>query len=331
MSALAPWLQHQLTGLIKRPGHALLLQGASGLGQYELGLALAAAWLCHAPTSVGACGVCPSCHGIEVRAHADFSVLMPETDMLALNWPLSEKAQKDIDDKKRKPSKEIRVEAMRDLLGFTQTTGSGANGKVVLIYPAERMNTITANTLLKTLEEPAGRTRFILASAAAHELLPTVRSRCQVHPMQWPTSAEGLRWLVQQGLPEGEATVLLKAAGGRPDDAQALFQLGFQAKNWRALPKALQRGDPGVLADNAAPLVLSSLQKVCHDLLHLACGAAPRFFDADDLPKPSSMMALTQWSKDLMQSAKTVEHPYQAGLLMEAWVSRAQRAMNARA
>ena len=331
MSGLAPWLQHQLTGLIQRPGHALLLQGASGLGQYELGLALAAAWLCHAPTSAGACGVCPSCHGIEVRAHADLSVLMPETDMLVLNWPLSEKAQKDIDDKKRKPSKEIRVEAMRDLLGFTQTTGSGANGKVVLIYPAERMNTITANTLLKTLEEPAGRTRFILASAAAHELLPTVRSRCQVHPMQWPSSAEGLRWLVQQGLPEGEATVLLKAAGGRPDDAQALFQLGFQAKNWRALPKALQRGDPGVLADNAAPLVLSSLQKVCHDLLHLACGAAPRFFDADDLPKPSSMMALTQWSKDLMQSAKTVEHPYQAGLLMEAWVSRAQRAMNARA
>ena len=331
MSALAPWLQHQLTGLMKRPGHALLLQGASGLGQYELGLALAAAWLCHAPTSAGACGVCPSCHGIEVRAHADLSVLMPETDMLILNWPLSEKAQKDIDDKKRKPSKEIRVEAMRDLLGFTQTTGSGANGKVVLIYPAERMNTITANTLLKTLEEPAGNTRFILASAAAHELLPTVRSRCQVHPMQWPSNAEGLRWLVQQGLPEGEASVLLKAAGGRPDDAQALFQLGFQAKLWRALPKALQRGDPGVLADNAAPLVLSSLQKVCHDLLHLACGAAPRFFDADDLPKPSSMMALTQWSKDLLQSAKTVEHPYQAGLLMEAWVSRAQRAMNARA
>lgn len=331
MSTLAPWLQHQLTGLIKRPGHALLLQGASGLGQYELGLALATAWLCHAPTSVGACGACPSCHGVEVRAHADLSVLMPETDMLALNWPLSEKAQKDIDDKKRKPSKEIRVEAMRDLLGFTQTTGAGAHGKVVLIYPAERMNNVTANTLLKTLEEPAGNTRFILASAAAHELLPTVRSRCQVHPMQWPSSAEGLRWLVQQGLPEGEANVLLKAAGGRPDDAQALFQLGFQAKNWRALPKALQRGDPGVLADNAPPLVLSSLQKVCHDLLNLACGAAPRFFESNDLPQPSSLKALTQWSRDLMQSAKTVEHPYQAGLLMEAWVSRAQRAMNTRA
>lgn len=330
MSALAPWLQNQLSDLIKRPGHALLLQGASGLGQYELGLALAAAWLCHTPTSAGACGVCASCHGIAVRAHADLRVLMPETDMLSLQWPLSEKAQKEIDDKQRKPSKEIRVDAMRDLVNFTQTTGAHAHGKVVLIYPAEKMNAITANTLLKTLEEPAGRTRFILASAAAHELLPTVRSRCQVHPMPWPDAAQALRWLVQQGLPEGEAKVLLKAAGGRPDDAQSLFQLGVQAKNWRALPKALQRGDPDVLADNASPLVLASMQKLCHDLMLRACGAAPRFFDAEDLPPPSSLSALTQWSKDMMQSAKTVEHPYQPGLLLEAWVNRAQRAINAR-
>lgn len=330
MTVLAPWLQRQLQTLIKRPGHALLLQGASGLGQYDLGLALAAAWLCHAPKSAGACGECPSCHGIDVRAHADLSLLMPETEMLNLNWPLSEKAQKDIDDKKRKPSKEIRVEAMRELLGFTQTTSAHPAGKVVLIYPAEKMNTITANTLLKTLEEPAGPTRFILASAAAHELLPTVRSRCQIHPMQWPDPTEGLRWLVQQGLPEGEAGVLLKAAGGRPEDAQALFQGGFQAKTWRALPKALQRGDPGVLADSAAPLVLSSLQKVCHDLLHHAIGAPPRFFEAADLPPPGSLKALTQWSKELMHSAKTVEHPYQSGLLMEAWISRAQLALQVR-
>jgi len=330
MSTLAPWLQNQLSDLIKRPGHAWLLQGASGLGQYELGLALATAWLCHTPTSAGACGVCPSCHGIAVRAHADLRVLMPETDMLSLQWPLSEKAQKEIDDKQRKPSKEIRVDAMRDLVNFTQTTGAHAHGKVVLIYPAEKMNAITANTLLKTLEEPAGRTRFILASAAAHELLPTVRSRCQVHPMPWPDASQALRWLVQQGLPEGEAKVLLKAAGGRPDDAQSLFQLGVQAKNWRALPKALQRGDAGVLADNAAPLVLACMQKLCHDLMLRACGAAPRFFEAEDLPPPSSLSALTQWSKDMMQSAKTVEHPYQPGLLLEAWVNRAQRALNTR-
>jgi DNA polymerase-3 subunit delta' len=38
---------------------------------------------------------------------------MPETVALELDWPLDEKSQKEIDDKKRKPSKEIRVEAAR--------------------------------------------------------------------------------------------------------------------------------------------------------------------------------------------------------------------------
>ncbi len=331
MSTMAPWLQTQLAALVQRPGHALLLHGPSGLGQYELGLGLAAAWLCHAPTAHGACGTCPSCHGIEVRAHADLCVLMPEVDMIDWAWPLAEKAQKEIDDKKRKPSKEIRVDAMRDLLGFTQTTRSGARGKVVLIYPAERMNTVTANTLLKTLEEPPGDTRFILASSAADALLPTVRSRCQVHQMRWPDRDEALRWLVQQAVPDGEAAVLLKAAGGRPNDALQLFQLGFQAKTWRALPQQLLRGDPGVLGDNSPGLVLVCLQKVCHDMLSHTQGAQPRFFEASDLPKAGHLSALSQWSKELMQNAKTVEHPYQAGLLMEAWISRAQRAMAATA
>jgi DNA polymerase-3 subunit delta' len=42
--------------------------------------------------------------------------------MMALGWPLSEKAQAEIDDKKRKPSREIRVEAMRDAVEFSQRT-----------------------------------------------------------------------------------------------------------------------------------------------------------------------------------------------------------------
>ena len=330
MSKLAPWIQTQLTTLVPRAGHAWLLHGPSGLGQYELGLALAAAWLCHQPKTNGACGECASCHGIVVRAHADLNVLMPETDMLSHCWPLSEKAQREIDDKKRKPSKEIRVDAMRDLLGFTQTTGAGARGKVVLIYPAERMNTVTANTLLKTLEEPPGNTRFILASAAAQEILPTVRSRCQLHPLAWPNNQEGEAWLIQQGVPEAQTAVLLRAAGGRPADALQLHRLGISAQGWRALPKSLVRGEPGVLADHSPAMVLSSLQKVCHDMLHLACGAKPRFFDANDLPATSPLSELSQWSRDLMHIATTVDHPYHAGLLMQAWLSRAQRAMNAR-
>ena len=154
-AAIAPWLARQLDTLLAQRGHAFLLHGPSGLGQYTLALARARAWLCTDPTAHGACGQCGSCHAIEVRIHADLCILMPETVMLELQWPLGEKAQADLDDKKRKPSREIRVDAMREAIEFSQRTSGGSRGKVVLVFPAERMNSITANALLKTLEERA--------------------------------------------------------------------------------------------------------------------------------------------------------------------------------
>src|SRR5690606_12463843 len=229
--ALAPWIAAQRTRLLAQRGHAWLLQGPSGLGQYALGLELVRAWLCDAPTAEGACGRCGSCHAIDVRTHADLCVLMPEVQMMALGWPLSEKAQADIDDKKRKPSREIRIEAMRDAIEFAQRSSARGRGKVMLIYPAERMNHVTANALLKTLEEPPGQDeinacRFVLASEAAHQLLPTIRSRCQTHTMAWPDESESLAWLQEQGIAAADAPVLLRAAGGRPDDAPGFAASG---------------------------------------------------------------------------------------------------------
>ncbi len=191
MTAPPTWIATQTRQLLAQQGHAWLLHGPSGLGQYRLALELARAWLCDRPSAAGACGDCPSCHAIDVRGHTDLCVLMPETIMLELGWPLGEKAQADIDDKKRKPSKEIRVEAMRDAVEFAQRTSGRGRGKVVLVYPAERMNAIAANALLKTLEEPAGDLRFVLASEAAHQLLPTIRSRCLGHTMIWPDPSRG--------------------------------------------------------------------------------------------------------------------------------------------
>ena len=233
---LSPWLRKSLAELLRQRGHAWLLQGPSGLGQYELGLALAAGWLCEQPDEKGgqgACGHCPSCHAIAVRTHADLCVLMPEVAMQELGWPLDEKSQADIDDKKRKPSREIRVEAMREAVGFAQRTSGRGRGKAVLVYPAERMNTITANALLKTLEEPVGDVRFVLASEAAWQLLPTIRSRCLGFTMPWPSDDEAREWLVGQGVPAADAAALLRAAGGRPSDALRLASSGQSPRAWR--------------------------------------------------------------------------------------------------
>lgn len=342
---MAPWLQAQLQLLLSRRAHAILLSGPSGLGQYDLALALASAWLCQAPSEQGACGHCASCHAISVRTHPDLCVLMPEVLSLALNWPLDEKVQNELDTKKRKPSKDIKVEAAREAVAFTQMTRSGGDTKVVLVYPAERMNSITANAMLKTLEEPVGQVRFILASEAADQLLPTLRSRCQNHTLVWPAFDEALAWLklrVGEGraaVDEQDLRVLLAAAGGRPDDVLARLRdtdARQAAGHWRALPKAVTRGDASALAGWAPAQAVEALQKLCHDVWALRLGAAPRYFDAADLGPVragsagrAALYAMGSWSRELAASARSAEHPFNAGLMIEALVSRAQHALQA--
>ena len=351
---MAPWLQAQLSILLTQRGHAWLLSGPSGLGQFELALALARTWLCDAPTPAGACGVCASCHAVDVHTHPDLCVLMPELLSLELGWPLDEKTQDDLDSKKRKPSKEIKVDAAREVVTFTQFTRSRGATKVVLVYPAERMNTITANTLLKTLEEPPGEVKFILATEAAHQLLPTIRSRCIGYTMVWPGFDDALAWLeatlrTSASADTGEGTgskkttrpaaasdlkILLAAAGGRPADALAWAQTGqadVAAKSWQALPKAMARGDAQALGEWAPAQAVGALQKICHDVWAVRSGAAPRFFSPADLPvlpAKASTMPLATWAKELATTARSVEHPYNPGLMLESLASRARVALS---
>ena len=327
---LAPWLAAQRSRLLAQQGHAWLLQGPSGLGQFALALELVRAWLCEAATEHGACGVCSSCHAIDVHTHADVCVLMPEVEMLARGWPLPEKAQAELDDKKRKPSREIRVDAMRQAVEFTQRTSARGRGKAVLVYPAEQMNVVTANALLKTLEEPPGEVRFVLASEAAHQLLPTIRRRCLGHTMVWPKQAQMLPWLIGQGVPADAAEVFLRTSGGRPDDALVLFQSGRNPQTWAQLPQAMLRGDASALADWSAAQAIEALQKLCHDLLLLRVGAAPRYFAAADLPAAPAIGPLTQWSLALSTAARTAERPFNPGLMLEALAAQARKALHSR-
>ncbi|MDT8991639.1 DNA polymerase III subunit delta' [Curvibacter sp. APW13] len=325
---LPPWLIAQLERLLPQNGHAWLLHGPSGLGQYELALGLAQAWLCEHPTPVGACHRCSSCHEVEVRTHSDLCVLMPETELLALGWPLSEKAQSEIDDKKRKPSKEIRVEALRDAIEFSQRTSAKGRGKVVLLFPAEMMNHVSANALLKTLEEPPGDTRFVLASRSAHLLLPTIRSRCMTHTMAFPPDAQARQWLIEQGVASQDAGLWLAACGQRPQDALALAREGASTASWLAFPQAMRAGDVTMVREWSAQRLVSTLHKLCHDQMALCIGGAPRFFPASSLVEGCTMARLSSWSKALNTSMRSVEHPYNAGLMQEALVNQARLALH---
>lgn len=144
-----------------------------------------------------------------------------------------------------------------------------------------------------------------------------------------------MAWLLQQSGAQSrpaanardQAATWLRAAGGRPTDALNWARLGLTAQQWARLPAALTAGDGSVIADWAPAQQLDVLQKLCHDLMATQAGGAPRFFEAADLPKPGQPFALQEWSAQLMQAARHVEHPVGAGLMLEAWMAQARQAL----
>jgi DNA polymerase-3 subunit delta' len=336
-AAAAPWptwLAAQRQALLNVPAHAMLLHGPSGLGHIELAMSLAQAWLCEDAQRTPqdpACGHCSRCQQVQARGHTDLVVLMPEVLMLELGWPLGEKAQKEIDEKKRKPSKEIRIESVRQALSFAELTSGRGRGKVIVVFPAEAMNAASANALLKSLEEPLGGLRFVLATQAAHQLLPTIRSRCLAFALHEPSQQEALAWLMQHAPDASPAQreTALQACGRRPQDALAFLARGAHAQ-WVKLPAALQKGQVDLVTGWTSAQLLDALQKLCHDLWAVKLSASPRFFSTQDLPKPPPARALAAWGEQLKVLAKQIEHPFKPELLQEDMVQQAKLCINSR-
>jgi DNA polymerase-3 subunit delta' len=332
---LLPWLAAPLAQGLALRAHALLLHGPGGVGQFELGLALATGWLCEGnPGMRRPCGHCAGCRSMAARMHPDFHLLVPDALREPLGWSRQDEegAEGDVTGKggksKAKPSKEIRVDAVRAAIEWGQKTSSRGGAKVILIHPAQAMNTTAANALLKTLEEPAGRLRLVLTTNDPETLLPTVRSRCQRLRLDLPPPAQALDWLAAQQV--AHPAVLLAAAGGQPLDAAAMAADGIDSDAWRRLPAAVRAGRAAVVADWPLARLIDALQKLCHDLMCLRAQAAPRYFGAATLeplmqPQGPPWAALADWAGDLALAARHDEHPWHAGLRSEALVGRGAR------
>ena len=323
-----PWLEAPLThALATQRAHALLIHGPQGVGQWDLTLTLAQAWLCEATDASvrKPCGTCASCKLVQAHSHPDLLVLLPEALREPLGWGSDDEGGADDKAGKRKPSKEIRVDEIRQAIAFAQTTSARGRGKVVVIHPAERMNGVSANALLKTLEEPPGDARLLLSCSAPDALLPTIRSRCQAVALSLPDTALAVKWLAGQSIDQPE--VLLAATGGQPQDVLDWVQEGIDARLWLGLPKQLARGDVGNLASWPLPRVVDMLQKLCHDAMRLAAGGEPRYFPAASLNTAAALPTLTAWSRELGRIARQAEHPWNAGLLVESLTQQARTAL----
>ncbi|UCC56720.1 MAG: DNA polymerase III subunit delta' [Gammaproteobacteria bacterium] len=212
VAAPYPWLTRHLerVGELLRQGrmpHALLVTGRPGLGKLTFATSVAALLICEdRGNGHVACGKCRACCLQAAGNHPDyFHVTLP------------------VDEKTGKVGTVIKVDQIRALSERLTLSRHGAGHKVALLEPADALNINAANSLLKTLEEPADNTVLVLVSAQPGRLPPTVRSRCQQIRIDAPATDAALGWLAgQYDGPRPE--VFLRLADGAPLRALALAQ-----------------------------------------------------------------------------------------------------------
>jgi hypothetical protein len=144
-----------------RVPHAYLFSGPPGAPLFDTAIALGMALSCHRYPGEGCDGdpdsTCVACAKIAAGIHPDVVTLVREGAAQIV------------------PIESVRNQVIARI-GFPPHEGEI---RMFIVEEATSLAPPAANALLKTLEEPPGRTLFVLCTTAPDQLLPTIRSRCQ--------------------------------------------------------------------------------------------------------------------------------------------------------
>ncbi len=192
--------------------HAWLLHGQEGIGKRATAQAMARAYLCKenrvAGVSRPACGECHDCRMTAAGSHPDFMLLERE-------W----------NEKTKRLNRDVKIEQVRNLLGFLSLSGSESVRRVALIGEAGHMNVQTANALLKMLEEPAAGSLLLLVCEDVLSLPATVRSRCLLQYLS-PLPDDAMQTiLTDMQVPPQAMPLALCLAAGQPGKVAALADM----------------------------------------------------------------------------------------------------------
>lgn len=262
-----PWQSQQCSHMRRqisqgRLPHALLVTGMRGLGKLAFVEGLIQTILCEYPTEEsGACNACRSCVLLKAGTHPDLKRIQPETS-----------------------DKKIRIDAVRELINFLALSPSLGRRRIVLVEVADALNVFSANSLLKTLEEPPSSALLVLVSERPSSLPATIRSRCQSLHFAVPPMSEAISWLSTKLEDVSRAELALVRAGGAP--LAALEYASDQAHSQRrTLINCLKqltedKLDPGTLVDTYPDLMdrdlLDILAAWIRDLIRIGKGSEPR-------------------------------------------------------
>jgi DNA polymerase-3 subunit delta' len=191
----------RLVGLLQRAvareslPPSLIFAGPQGVGKRLTAVAVAQTLNCTSrisptTTAIDACGECAACSRIARAVHPDVLILEPgETGS-------------------------IKIEPVRDAIGRSAYRPFEGRRRVVIVDDADALVAQAQNALLKTLEEPAAASVFVLITSRPDMLLPTVRSRCPQLRFGPLSIEELVTALERRGKPAEEARAVAAIADG---------------------------------------------------------------------------------------------------------------------
>ncbi len=313
--SLYPWQEANWQTLVRyieseRVPHALMIAGPDGVGKLRLAMCFANHLLCNGPKAADfRCGHCASCRLVDAGTHPDLIRIEPP-----------------------EPGKPITIDRIRDLTDTLSLTAQYNQYRIVIIRPADRMNSAAGNAFLKTLEEPGSGTVMMLLTARPRDLPATIKSRCQRLNVRIPDPDLAKDWLEQRVRPE-ESGALLAMAAGAPLKALAMGVAGnLERRNsvftwWCEI--AGHQAEPVRIAEKLSPLplreVLVWITGWTMDLIRLRMVPMVKLLGNPDLrevlqteAKKLELQPLFRFYDGLIQIASMIDTPVNVQLQLES-------------
>jgi DNA polymerase-3 subunit delta' len=146
----------------------------------------------------GGCGTCNACRSVLAGSHPDVTAI--RTEQLSIGV------------------KEVRQFVLR--AAMSPTLG---RYQVLIVEDADRVTERGADALLKSLEEPAARTVWLLCAPTADDVIVTIRSRCRHLGLVTPPDAAVAQLLVtRDGIEPDQARFVARLAQGHIGRARGL-------------------------------------------------------------------------------------------------------------
>ncbi len=134
-----------------------LITGPPGSGRSTAAKLFAAALQCEK----SGCGECATCKSVLNGSHPDVKTILPS----GLTYGVDE---------------------VKDLMQGSALIPAIGQWNIFILEDADRLTTVAANALLKSIEEPARNTMWILLAPSSQDVISTIRSRCRMVNLRMP-------------------------------------------------------------------------------------------------------------------------------------------------